>query len=66
MDHKPQFNLYTTNENGNSKKFTEPHPKLAATETDFANAKNALRDGYGYTLNEATLQSETTVYTYQG
>lgn len=65
-EHKPQYNLYTTTESGGSRKFTETHPKLSATESDFANAKNALRDGYGCTLTEATLQSETTVYTYDG
>ena len=63
-EHKPQFNLYGTELNGTgTKKFTETHPKLTADENDFANASNALMDGYGYEITEATLQSETTVYT---
>ena len=62
-EHNPQFNLYTINEAGNSKKLSETHPKLTATEVDFAKAKSALSDAYGYNLTEATLQSETTVYT---
>lgn len=63
-EHKPKFNLYGLELNGTgTKKFTEPYPKLDADADDFANASNAMMDGYGYEIMEATLQSETTVYT---
>ena len=62
-EHSSQFNLYTVTESGNSKKLSETHPKLTATDVDFAKAGSGLNHAYGYTLTEATLQSETTVYT---
>ena len=64
MEHSPKFNLYTVSDSGTSKKYSETHPKLSATEEDFDNARSALQDAYGQNLTEATLQSETTVYTY--
>lgn len=60
-EHKPQFNIYTSN-GALSKKFTEPYPKLDATSEDFTQAGIALATAYGYGITEATLQSETTVF----
>ena len=62
--HNPQFNLYGTSLDGTStKKFTESHPNLSATDSEFVDASIALQDGYGFEITEATLQSETTVFT---
>lgn len=42
---------------------TENHPKLDATNKNFADATNAIEEAYNYTTVGVVLQSDTTIWT---
>ena len=62
MAHAVNFKLYL-NDGDDHKTLTESHPKLTATASDFEAAGLQLNQAYNLELTEATVQSETTVYT---